>query len=249
VQDAIERVVERYGAIDVLINNAGQIQVGPLDHMRLEDFADAMAVHVWGPLYATLAALPHMRRQGGGRVVNISSIGGKIAAPHILPYVASKFALTGLSDGLRAELAKDNILVTTVIPGLMRTGAHVNAQFKGRHRGEFTWFALLDALPVTSIGARSSARQIVAATRRGAARLIITPQAKLAVLADTLFPGVVAQGMRLANRLLPAPSPEQQAEQWSGWESWTAWAPSVLTRLADQAVEETNNLRGHAPIV
>ena len=249
VQDAIERVVEHYGSIDVLINNAGHIQVGPLDHMRLEDFAAAMALHAWGPLYTTLAALPHMRRQGGGRIVNVSSIGGKIAVPHILPYVASKFAQTGLSDGLRAELAKDNIVVTTVIPGLMRTGAHVNAHFKGRHRGEFTWFALLDALPVTSMGARNSARQIVAATRRGAARLIITPQAKLAVLADTLFPGVVAQGMRLFNRVLPPPTPEKHAEQWSGWESWSAWAPSVLTRLADRAVEETNNLQGHAPIV
>ncbi len=249
VQDAIERAVEHYGRVDVLINNAGQIQVGPLDHMRLEDFADGLAVHLWGPLYTTLAVLPHMRRQRGGRIVNISSIGGKVAAPHILPYVASKFALTGLSDGLRAELARDNILVTTVIPGLMRTGAHVNALFKGRHHGEFTWFALMDALPLTSIGARSSARQIVAATRRGAARLIITPQARLAVLADTLFPGVLAQAMRLANRLLPPPVAGEDGRAWSGWESWSPLAPSLLTRLADKAVEDANNLRGHAPIV
>ena len=249
VQDAIERSVEHYGRLDVLINNAGMVQVGPLDHMRLEDFANALAVHTWGPLYTTLAALPHFRQQGGGRIVNITSIGGKVAAPHLLPYVVSKHAETGLSDGLRAELARDNIQVTTVIPGLMRTGAHVNGIFKGHHRGEYTWFALADALPITSTSVRSAARQIVEATRRGAARLIITPQARLAVLADTLFPGVVAQGMRLANRLLPPPAPARQAEQWSGWESWSAWAPSVLTRLADQAVEDTNNLRGHAPIV
>jgi hypothetical protein len=131
----------------------------------------------------------------------------------------------------------------------MRTGSHVNAFFKGRHRSEFTWFALLDALPLTSVSARSSARQIVAATRRGAARLIITPQAKLAVLADTLLPGVMAQAMQLVNRLLPPPVPERDGEQWSGWESWSRWAPSPLTRLADRAVEETNSLRGHAPIV
>jgi NAD(P)-dependent dehydrogenase (short-subunit alcohol dehydrogenase family) len=249
VEDAIEHVIERFGRLDVLVNNAGIIQVGPLDHMRLEDFADALAVHAWGPLYTTLAALPHLRRQGGGRIVNISSIGGKIATPHLLPYVASKFALTGLSDGLRAELARDNIRVTTVIPGLMRTGSHVNAFFKGRHRGEFTWFALLDALPLTSVSARSAARQIVEAARRGAARLIISPQAKLAVLADTLFPGVVAEATRLVNRLLPPPASEHGAEQWLGWESWSRWAPSLLTRLADQAVAETNSLRGHAPIV
>jgi NAD(P)-dependent dehydrogenase (short-subunit alcohol dehydrogenase family) len=249
VQDAVERVVEHYGGIDVLVNNAGIIQVGPLDHMRLEDFAEALAVHAWGPLYTTLAALPHMRRQGGGRLVNISSIGGKVAPPHLLPYVTSKFALTGLSEGLRAELTHEHISVTTVIPGLMRTGSHVNAWFKGHHRGEYTWFTLLDALPITSFSARRAARQIVEATRRGAARIIITPQARLAVLADTLFPGVMARAMQVVNWLLPPPTPGATADQWSGWESWTAWAPSLLTRLADQAVEETNSLRGHAPIV
>src|SRR5262249_39625977 len=147
----MDDAVARAGRVDVLINNAGIIQVGPLDHMTAADFEEAMAVHFWGPLHTTLAAIPIMRRQGGGRIVNVSSIGGKIGVPHLAPYCASKFALTGMSDAVRAELAQDRIHVTTVIPGLMRTGSPFNAWFKGRHRDEFTWFAISDSLPLASI--------------------------------------------------------------------------------------------------
>src|SRR5919205_2751499 len=166
-QGAIRRVLDHYGRIDVLVNNAGVIQTGPVEHMEIEDFEDAMAVHLWGPLYTTMAALPHMRRQGGGRIVNISSIGGKIAVPHLLPYCASKFALTGLSDSLRAELAKDRIFVTTVCPGMMRTGSPFNAWFKGRHRDEFAWFVISDSLPLASIDARRAAAQLIDGCRHG----------------------------------------------------------------------------------
>jgi NAD(P)-dependent dehydrogenase (short-subunit alcohol dehydrogenase family) len=131
---AVARSIERYGRLDVLVNNAGIIQVGPLEHMTLSDYEEAMNTHFWGPLYMVLAALPHMRRQKEGRIVNISSIGGKLSVPHMVPYSASKFALTGLSDGLRVELARHNVLVTSVCPGLMRTGSPVNAMFKGNAR-------------------------------------------------------------------------------------------------------------------
>ena len=116
--------------------------------MERADFEEAMAVHFWGPLYTTLAAVPVMRRRGGGRIVNISSIGGKIGVPHLVPYCASKFALTGLSDSIRAELAKDNIYVTTVCPGLMRTGSPRQALVAGAREAEFRWFAALDSLPL-----------------------------------------------------------------------------------------------------
>lgn len=122
----VDSIVQRHGRIDVLINNAGIIQVGPFEHMQLEDFEQAMAVHFWGPLNAILAALPIMQRQRAGRIVNISSIGGRIGVPHLVPYCASKFALAGLSDSIRGELAKDGIYVTTVCPGLMRTGSPFN---------------------------------------------------------------------------------------------------------------------------
>jgi NAD(P)-dependent dehydrogenase (short-subunit alcohol dehydrogenase family) len=117
------------GPVDVLVNNAGVIRVGPLEEMTEEDFDHSMRTHFWGPLYATLAVLPEMRNRRAGRIVNVASFGGKIAVPHLLPYCAGKFALVGLSDGLRAELAEHGITVTTACPGLMRTGSHLNAEF------------------------------------------------------------------------------------------------------------------------
>src|SRR5438067_5832771 len=242
-QGAIARVVDHYGRIDVLVNNAGVIQVGPVEHMSVKDFEDAMAVHMWGPLYTMLAAVPTMRRQGGGRIVNIASIGGKIAVPHLLPYAASKFALVGLSDGMRAELAKDGIHVTTVCPGLMRTGSPVNAQFKGRHRDEFTWFVLGDSLPLASIDARRAARQIIKACRYGDPHLTITAQARAAVALSALFPGLVARALDLSNRVLPGPAADGGDQLKTGWESQSPLASSLLTRLTYSAAERNNEYR------
>src|SRR5947208_13760729 len=130
-----------------------------------------------------------MRAHREGRIVNISSIGGRVSIPHLVPYSASKFALVGLSDGLRAELAKDNVIVTTVCPGLMRTGSPRNATFKGRHRAEYAWFAISDSLPVTSMDAGRAARQIVEACRYGEAEVVLSLQAKLAGKFHALFTG------------------------------------------------------------
>lgn len=243
-EQAIATVAERFGHIDVLVNDAGTIQVGPLQHMTVDDFESAMRVHFWGPLYLTLAALPHLRqaRDHAARIVNISSIGGRIAVPHLVPYSASKFALTGLSDGLRAELAKDGIRVTTVLPGLMRTGSPYNAWFKGKHEAEFTWFTVLDSMPGLSIDADRAARQIVTACRYGDPQLAITPQARLAIIADAMAPSIVARSMELVNRLLPAAGSPLGNESRSGWQSASRWAPSWLTRLTDRASARNNQV-------
>src|SRR2546423_4339522 len=137
IQSAVQQTLQHFDKIDILINNAGIIEVGPLPHMNIEDFERAMKVHFWAPYYLVWQIVPLMRRRGGGRIVNISSIGGKVAVPHLAAYCASKFALTGFSDSIRAELVQHNIYVTTVVPGLMRTGSHVNARFKGKHDSEF----------------------------------------------------------------------------------------------------------------
>jgi NAD(P)-dependent dehydrogenase (short-subunit alcohol dehydrogenase family) len=238
---AIAQVIERYGRIDVLINNAGIIQVGPLDHMKLADYEDAMNTHFWGPLYTCVAALPHMREQGEGRIVNVSSIGGRIAVPHLVPYSASKFALVGLSDGLRAELARHNITVTTVCPGLMRTGSPLNAMFKGRRPQEYAWFAISDSLPLASIDARRAARQIIDACRYGDAELVITLQAKMAILARTLAPELFADVMTLVNALLPAPAADGDEAQ-PGRQNESEWAPSKLTEPTYRAAERNNEI-------
>jgi NAD(P)-dependent dehydrogenase (short-subunit alcohol dehydrogenase family) len=210
--------------------------MGPFANMELQDFADAMAVHVWGPLHLVMAVLPYMRQQGAGRIVNIASIGGLIAIPHLLPYCTSKFALMGLSDGLRSELAADNILVTTVAPGLMRTGSHVNALMKGRHQEEFAWFAIANALPLFSIDVRKAAQRIVNSCRHGRAKLLITPQARLAQIASALFPGPTAAALKFTARLLPHPAGTEGYRLLPGRQSRSRLTPSFLTRLADRAI-------------
>ncbi len=241
VDRAVDETIRRFDRIDALINNAGTMQVGPLENMTVKDFEDAMAVHVYAPLYASLAVVPHMRRQGGGRIINVSSIGGKIALPHLVPYCASKFALVGLSDGLRAELRKDNIYVTTVCPGLMRTGSPLNAVFKGQHQKEFAWFALGDTLPGSAMRAEHAARRILDACRRGAPRLIVGAPAKLAWLGYEMLPGMAATLGGLISRLMPQSEPVHGGESHKGWES-RGKEPSLLTRLSDRATRRYNQV-------
>lgn len=242
VERAVAETIERFGCVDVVINNAGIIQTGPVGHMLLADYEDAMKTHFWGPLYMMLAVLPHMRRSGQGRIVNISSIGGRISVPHLVPYCASKFALTGLSDGLRTELASENIVVTTVFPGLMRTGSPVNAMFKGKHEQEYAWFAISDSLPGISIAAERAARQIIAAARRGDAELVITLPAKFAIVARTLAPEMFAEAMTLTNSLLPGPTGSEGDVARPGRASESEWAPSTLTAPTYAAAERNNEL-------
>ncbi|HEU5458867.1 MAG TPA: SDR family oxidoreductase, partial [Pyrinomonadaceae bacterium] len=203
--DMVAAVTNRFGHIDVLVNNAGVIQVGPIEVMTHEDFELVMQAHFWGPLNTILAVLPSMRQRRQGRIVNISSVGGKVSVPHLVPYSASKFALVGLSKGLRAELMKDGIVVTTVCPGLMRTGSPRNADFKGQHRFEYAWFSISDALPLLTVSAENAARQIVRACKRGQAELVISIPAKIAVLFDALFPEAMYQILGLVNQFLPEP--------------------------------------------
>ncbi|MBV8097744.1 MAG: SDR family oxidoreductase, partial [Verrucomicrobia bacterium] len=149
----IQEIGKRSGKIDVLINNAGEIVVAPLAAVNGDDFARALDIHFWAPLTAIFAALPFLRGRSAAWIINIASFGGRVAVPHLAPYCVSKFALAGLSESLGAELSAENIFVTTVTPGLMRTGSHKNALFKGDHRKEFTWFSLGAANPLISMGA------------------------------------------------------------------------------------------------
>jgi short-subunit dehydrogenase len=242
VEDATAEAIRQFGRIDVLINNAGVIQVGPYDQMQLHDYEDAMATHAWGPLYTIMAVLPHMRLRRSGRIVNIVSIGGKVGVPHLLPYTMSKFALSGLSQGLRSEIARDGILLTAIYPGLMRTGSHINASFKGRHRSEFTWFSLSAGMPLLSIDARRAARQIVRACRKGSAEFTITPQARVAAIANAAFPSVVTKAVQAANSVLPDGGVESLPQEHKGWESTSRWSPSLLTRFADDAAVRNNEI-------
>jgi NAD(P)-dependent dehydrogenase (short-subunit alcohol dehydrogenase family) len=239
-------VRDQLGPVDVLVNNAGAISVGPMETMSVADFQEAMATNFWGPLYAILAVLPEMRRRGEGRIANIASVGGKISVPHLVPYSASKFALVGLSEGLRAELAKDGVRVITICPGLMRTGSPRHATFKGRHRAEYAWFSISDALPLVSIDADRAARQIVEAIRRGEAERVLSMPAKVATVAHALFPELTAGLLAGVGRLLPeGEGPAGQVGR-KGEASTSGLSPSLLTVLGDRAARRNNQVPGGA---
>jgi short-subunit dehydrogenase len=232
---------ERNGPVDVLVNNAGVIQVGPMEEMRAADFERSLATHLWAALHTTTAVLPDMKARGHGRILNIASVGGKIAAPHMLPYAAGKFALVGLSSGLRAELAKYGIRVTTACPGLMRTGSHLNAEFKGRNADEYAWFALLNGLPGVSQSAESAAAEVIDACAVGDAEVVVGLPARLAVIAQAVFPNLSSGLRELADRwLLPAPG-GIGADALPGRDSRDK-LPKLLTWITDRAAVRNNEL-------
>jgi NAD(P)-dependent dehydrogenase (short-subunit alcohol dehydrogenase family) len=238
---AVGATVSRFGRLDVLINVAGVIQSGPLEAQTEEDFREAIDTHMWGPYYTMTAAIPHLKEAGDARIVNIASIGGKVAVPHLAPYCTSKFGLVGLSNAFGAELAKDGITVTTVNPGLMRIGSHVNAFFKGQNKKEFALFSLMDATPVTSMDAERAAEKVLEASRRGDADVILSVQAKSAHLFNVLFPNVTRTLFGLTTRLLPGadgPTPKV-----SGLDSRSELAPNILTADVDEAARENNELK------
>ncbi len=222
-RDQIERAVaettEKLGGLDVLINNAGMIEVGPLAHMQRADFEKSMALHYWAPFDLMNAVLPRMRERGGGRIANVASIGGLMAVPHLVPYCASKFALVGLSTGMRSELAAENIFVTTVTPGLMRTGSHVHAKFKGDHKAEFGWFSFAAQAPLISIPAERAAKKIVDGLCRGRALVIFPFVTRLAVIGNAIMPNLTAWINKMVNRFLPGRAGSDGDEIRSGQEA------------------------------
>jgi short-subunit dehydrogenase len=246
-ENLIRQATERLGRIDVLVNNAGQIAVGPIESQTIGDFADAMGTMFWGTVYTTMAVLPQMMQRGGGRIVNIASIGGKVAVPHLVPYCSAKFATVGFSEGIRAELAKNHIKVTTVIPGLMRTGSHANAVFKGDHHKEYSWFALGATLPFSSMDAHRAARRIVEAAARGTAEIVLTPQAKLLSLAHGVAPGTVSDILGVANRFMPGTG-SHDPHRFTGKESETSVSRSFLTALGRAAGRDLNQHPERGPV-
>jgi len=237
---AVQKVHERVGPIDVLVNNAGMMTVGPMENMTIDDYRDSINAHFWGPFFTTSAALRNMRIRKFGRIVNISSIGGKVSVPHLLPYSVGKFALTGFSEGLRSELRKDNIFVTTICPGLMRTGSPRNAGFKGNNEAEYAWFSISDSIPGLSMNARRAARQIMKACQRGDAEVTLSLPAKIATTFHGVFPGTTADLMALGNRFLPSPNENKRAL--TGAQSSSEVSPSWVTALNERAAWENNEI-------
>jgi short-subunit dehydrogenase len=236
---ALSTAADELGPIDVLVNNAGTIAVGPLETFTEVDYRDAMDTHFWAPYYAIEALKPGMRARRTGRIVNIASIGGRVSVPHLLPYSASKFALVGYSEGLRAELVRDRVYVTTVIPGLMRTGSPENASFKGRNRLEYAWFSISDSLPFLSVDVTEAAELTVDAVQRGDPELTISLPATVLSVMHGIFPGIVAELMGIVSRVLPPPGGIGRDSK-RGRDSHSVLSPSPLT-AATQRRARTHN--------
>lgn len=185
-QRLIGAALESYGRLDIVVNNAGVIVVGPVSDAAFGDFESAMATMAMAPARLALAALPRLRDRGG-RIVNVTSVGGKVSVPHLLPYCMAKFAAVAFSEGLRAELGGGPVTVTTAVPGLMRTGSHLQAD------------------------ADRAARRIVSAMRRRQPEVILTPAAQLGARGAALFPGLTARVLHLAAAALPDPAAEGPA--------------------------------------
>lgn len=203
VEQAFSTMIRRFGRIDVVINNAGQILSAPFDDTTMEDFRAMLDVHFWGTLNVTRAALPHLARHGDGRIVNVCSIGARIPIPHLSAYCASKYAQAGLSAVMAGELRAKGIRVTTVLPGLMRTGSHVQAWFKGERATEFALFSLLGGTPGTSMSAERAARLIVDAAARGQADAVIPFTVRQIAKLSACFPNATVASLASVNRMIP----------------------------------------------
>ncbi|HEY4357507.1 MAG TPA: SDR family NAD(P)-dependent oxidoreductase [Acidobacteriaceae bacterium] len=202
----VSETIARYGRIDVLVNNAGIITVGPVEAQTVENFEQTMRVNFFAAFHVTWAALPHMRSQqplAGTRraaIVNIASVGGKLAVPHMLPYSAAKFALVGFSEGLNAELYGTGVQVTTVCPGLMRTGGEAHAHFLGNIEAEKRWFNFAAKTPGLATTPEHAANRVYQAVEQGRGEIIITPQAWMGARIAGFAPNTVQFANALANR-------------------------------------------------
>jgi short-subunit dehydrogenase len=199
-----------------------------------------MDVMFWGTVYPTLAILPEMIAGGDGRIVNITSIGGKVSIPHLLPCSCAKFAAVGFSEGLHAEVKKFGVHVLTVAPGLMRTGSHINAYFKGKQKQEYGWFALSGTNPLLSVSAERAARQIVNATHKRQTELIVGWQAKLLATMHGVAPGFTQEALAMVNRLLP--TADGTSDKQSGRDSESVVTRSPLTALGRRAAQRYNQV-------
>ncbi len=134
VEDLVQQALERFGQIDVLINNAGICLTGSMLETTPADWHQIMNTNFWGYVQMIQALLPQFLQRSSGSIVNVGSFGGKMPLPQMTAYCASKYAVTGLTDTLRLELASQGIHVGAVHPGLINSDFLERAQFRGADR-------------------------------------------------------------------------------------------------------------------
>ena len=176
----IERTVERFGRIDVLINTAGLMLVGAEPTLTLDDLRSLMDVNFWGAVHTSRAALPHMRkaqiRPDRQRIVHRRPVRGpSYAALH-----GQQVCPHRVHEGPAARGLRDNVFVTGIYPSTIRTGGHRHAWFKGDQEAEYSWFSLGDVIPGLAISAEKAARMAIRAIQCGDPEVVIGLPARLA---------------------------------------------------------------------
>lgn len=183
-QAAVERTIERFGAIDILINNAGMGLYAPAWNTPLDEARRLFDLNFFAPLAMAQLVAPYMRARASGMIVNVSSVAGRVTLPWFTLYSASKYALCSLTDGLRMELARDGVHTMTVCPGYVRTDFQQHAMGGGPPPK----VARSKQLAITP---DECARAIARGVERRA-RTVMAPKAGwLLVLAERLFPRLV----------------------------------------------------------
>lgn len=214
VQALVADTAREQGGLDVVLANAGVIQVGPAESMGTAAFRDAMETMFFGGLHTSLASLPYLRESpAGGRLGLVGSVGGLLPVPHLVPYSCAKSAIASLAEGLRTERAGHGVDVTEIHPGLMRTGSHLQAEFGGDARREYSWFATLAGLPGLSMDAERAAERIVTALERRRRRVVLTPVARVGATAHGVAPVLVSRVNSGVARLLPDAPPAGDADR------------------------------------
>ena len=250
-QDAVEAMVrwteDEVGPIEVAIHVAGIIQVLPLESTRVEHYEEALAVMTLGPVHLAMAVLPGMRGRGHGRIGTVASIGGAVSVPHLLPYSTAKFGAVGFARGLSAELVGTGVTSTAILPGLMRTGSHLNAQFGGDAAAEYAWFAPGASLPLLTMNAERAAARIVKGVLAGRNQVVLTPLAHVGMRVAGIAPSVTTNVMKVMARLLPdAPGSSDRSgavvDGHTARERLDSDAVERLTTLGTRAAHDLNQL-------
>ncbi len=131
VQNLVQKTLDQFGTVDVLVNNAGIYVSGPVSQFSLDDWHQTIDTNLWGYIHTIHALLPHFEQRQAGTIVNIGSIGGKVPLPYLVPYTTTKFAITGLTQALRAELQHKGIHVCGIYPNLIKSSFLERAIFRG----------------------------------------------------------------------------------------------------------------------
>lgn len=221
VNDLVQQTMEQYGRIDVLINNAGASLTGTVANMNLDDLEKLFRLNVFAPVMTLQAVVPHMRQQGHGVIVNVSSVIENLALPFLSAYAASKIALSYLTDAARLELKHMGIDVVNVLPGQTRTPFGNHSMDKG-DTGDFDLSVLADQMETTRNGVPPErvAQTIWNAVRKGPRRTYVTWGDWIGGEIMRRLPGLLHVGLSFAlDRYVPRTNQADTGETGSAFPS------------------------------